>query len=128
MKVEFLNSIEEISKDQWDGIHTNRYPFLKYEFLKCLEITKCVSSDQGWQPMHAVVYKEGKLIAAMPLYVKTDSQGEFIFDWSWADAYYRNGLEYYPKLVCSIPFTPATGPRILFSNSCLLYTSPSPRD
>jgi predicted N-acyltransferase len=67
--------------------------------------------------MHAVVYKEGKLIAAMPLYVKTDSQGEFIFDWSWADAYYRNGLEYYPKLVCSIPFTPATGPRILFSNS-----------
>ena len=117
MKVEFLNSIEEISKDQWDGIHANRYPFLKYEFLKCLEITKCVSSDQGWQPMHAVVYKEGKLIAAMPLYVKTDSQGEFIFDWSWADAYYRNGLEYYPKLVCSIPFTPATGPRILFSNS-----------
>ena len=117
MKVEFLNSIEEISKDQWDGIHTNRYPFLKYEFLKCLEITKCVSSDQGWQPMHAVVYKEGKLIAAMPLYVKTDSQGEFIFDWSWADAYYRNGLEYYPKLVSSIPFTPATGPRILFSNN-----------
>ena len=90
---------------------------MKYEFLKCLEITKCVSSDQGWQPLHAIVTEKEKVIAVMPLYIKTDSQGEFIFDWSWADAYYRNGLEYYPKLVSSIPFTPATGPRILFSNN-----------
>ena len=79
--------------------------------------TKCVSSDQGWQPLHAIVTEKEKVIAVMPLYIKTDSQGEFIFDWSWADAYYRNGLEYYPKLVSSIPFTPATGPRILFSNN-----------
>ena len=117
MKVEFLNSIEDISKEDWDGTSNNAYPFLKYEFLKCLEITKCVSSDQGWQPLHAIVTEKEKVIAVMPLYIKTDSQGEFIFDWSWADAYYRNGLEYYPKLVSSIPFTPATGPRILFSNN-----------
>ena len=117
MKVEFLNSIEDISKEDWDGTFNNAYPFLKYEFLKCLEITKCVSSDQGWQPLHAIVTEKEKVIAVMPLYIKTDSQGEFIFDWSWADAYYRNGLEYYPKLVSSIPFTPATGPRILFSNN-----------
>jgi predicted N-acyltransferase len=117
VKVEFLNSIEDISKEDWDGTFNNAYPFLKYEFLKCLEITKCVSSDQGWQPLHAIVTEKEKVIAVMPLYIKTDSQGEFIFDWSWADAYYRNGLEYYPKLVSSIPFTPATGPRILFSNN-----------
>ena len=117
MKVEFLNSIEDISKEDWDGTFNNAYPFLKYEFLKCLEITKCVSSDQGWQPLHAIVTEKEKVIAVMPLYIKTDSQGEFIFDWSWADAYYRNGLEYYPKLVSSIPFTPATGPRILFSSN-----------
>ena len=117
MKVEFLNSIEDISKEDWDGTFNNAYPFLKYEFLKCLEITKCVSSDQGWQPLHAIVTEKEKVIAVMPLYIKTDSQGEFIFDWSWADAYYRNGLEYYPKLVSSIPFTPATGPRILFTNN-----------
>jgi predicted N-acyltransferase len=117
VKVEFLNSIEDISKEDWDGTFNNAYPFLKYEFLKCLEITKCVSSDQGWQPLHAIVTEKEKVIAVMPLYIKTDSQGAFIFDWSWADAYYRNGLEYYPKLVSSIPFTPATGPRILFSNN-----------
>ena len=57
--------------------------------------------------------EENRIIGAMPMYIKTDSQGEFIFDWSWADAFYRNGLDYYPKLVGSIPFTPATGPRVL---------------
>jgi len=116
VKVAFLDSIEKISKEDWDGKLNNKYPFLKYEFLKCLEITNCVSSDQGWQPLHAVVTEEDRIIAVMPLYIKTDSQGEFIFDWSWADAFYRNGLEYYPKLVCSIPFTPASGPRILISD------------
>jgi|TARA_B100000767_G_C19777309_1_gene543425 hypothetical protein len=116
VKVEFLDSIEQISKEDWDGNLNNKYPFLKYEFLKCLETTNCVSSDQGWQPLHAVVTEEDRIIAVMPLYIKTDSQGEFIFDWSWADAFYRNGLEYYPKLVCSIPFTPASGPRILISD------------
>ena len=116
MKVKFLNSIEQISKEDWDGNLNNKYPFLKYEFLKCLEITNCVSPDQGWQPLHLVVTEEDQIIAVMPLYIKTDSQGEFIFDWSWADAFYRNGLEYYPKLVSSIPFTPASGPRILISD------------
>ena len=115
MKINFLDSIEEITKDDWDAVLKNKYPFLKYDFLKALETTKCVSAEQGWSPLHIVVSENKKIIAVMPLYIKTDSQGEFIFDWSWADAYYRNGLEYYPKLVSSIPFTPASGPRILMA-------------
>ena len=117
MKINFLNSIEKIDKKDWDSILKNKYPFLKYDFLKSLEITKCVSAEQGWTPFHVVVSEDNeKIIAVMPLYIKTDSQGEFIFDWSWADAFYRNGLEYYPKLVSSIPFTPASGPRILIAD------------
>ena len=116
MKITFLDSIQEVSKDEWERVLNSDYPFLKYDFLKTLEITKCVSPEQGWTPLHLVVSSDEEILALMPLYIKTDSQGEFIFDWSWADAYYRNGLDYYPKLVSSIPFTPASGPRILISS------------
>ena len=116
MKVDFVDSIEKISKEDWESVLNNKYPFLQYDFLKTLEVTKCVSPEQGWTPFHAVVSEGEMIVAIMPLYIKTDSQGEFIFDWSWADAFYRNGLEYYPKLVSSIPFTPASGPRILFTD------------
>ena len=113
MKIDFVEALAEISKDDWNKIHLNEYPFLKYDFLKSLEDTKCVASNKGWTPLHITVEDKNQIIGAMPMYVKTDSQGEFIFDWSWADAYYRNGLDYYPKLVSSIPFTPASGPRLL---------------
>ena len=82
MKINFLDSIEEITKDDWDAVLKNKYPFLKYDFLKALETTKCVSAEQGWSPLHIVVSENKKIIAVMPLYIKTDSQGEFIFDWS----------------------------------------------
>ena len=113
MKIDFLDSIEKINKEDWDAVSSSKYPFLKYEFLKALEVTNCVSPEQGWTPLHLIASESERIVAIMPLYIKTDSQGEFIFDWSWADAYYRNGLKYYPKLVSSIPFTPASGPRIL---------------
>ena len=112
MKVDFINSINEINKEEWNKIINSDYPFLKYEFLESLEKHKCVSEDRGWSPFHVIVSDENKKIAIMPMYIKTDSQGEFIFDWSWADAFYRNGVNYYPKLVCSIPYTPASGPRL----------------
>ena len=112
MKVDFINSIKEINKEEWNTIINSDYPFLKYEFLESLEKHKCVSEDRGWSPFHVIVSDENKKIAIMPMYIKTDSQGEFIFDWSWADAFYRNGVNYYPKLVCSIPYTPASGPRL----------------
>ena len=117
MKIEFLDSIERIDKEEWDRAINNKYPFLKYEFLKALEITKCVSPEEGWTPLHLVVSEIDTILAIMPLYIKTDSQGEFVFDWSWADAFYRNGLDYYPKLVSSIPFTPASGPRLVVTDS-----------
>ena len=117
MKIEFLDSIERIDKEEWDRAINNKYPFLKYEFLKALEITKCVSPEEGWTPLHLVVSEIDMILAIMPLYIKTDSQGEFVFDWSWADAFYRNGLDYYPKLVSSIPFTPASGPRLVVTDS-----------
>ena len=116
MKIDFLEAIERIDKNDWNKLVRKKYPFLNYEFLKALEITKCVSPEEGWTPLHIVVSEKDIILAIMPLYVKTDSQGEFIFDWSWADAYYRNGLEYYPKLVSSIPFTPASGPRLVIAD------------
>ena len=116
MKIEFMDAIERIDKNDWNKLVRKKYPFLNYEFLKALEITKCVSPEEGWTPLHIVVSEKDIVLATMPLYVKTDSQGEFIFDWSWADAYYRNGLEYYPKLVSSIPFTPASGPRLVIAD------------
>ena len=116
MKIDFIDSIEKINKEDWDAVLSSKYPFLKYEFLKALEVTNCVSPEQGWTPLHLIASENERIMAIMPLYIKTDSQGEFIFDWSWADAYYRNGLNYYPKLVSSIPFTPASGPRILIAD------------
>ena len=116
MKINFIDSIEKINKEDWDAVLSSKYPFLKYEFLKALEVTNCVSPEQGWTPLHLIASENERIVAIMPLYIKTDSQGEFIFDWSWADAYYRNGLNYYPKLVSSIPFTPASGPRILIAD------------
>jgi predicted N-acyltransferase len=116
MEIQFLEKISDIGKKEWDAVVNSDYPFLKYNFLKILETSKCVSEENGWSPFHIVVKEKNAVIAVMPLYIKTDSQGEFIFDWSWADAYYRNGLNYYPKLVSAIPFTPASGPRLSISD------------
>ena len=93
----------------------NEYPFLKYEFLKLLELTGSTGISSGWVPMHLTLEHKNKLIAGMPLYLKNNSQGEFVFDHSWANAFYHHGIDYYPKLVSSIPYTPATGPRVIVS-------------
>jgi len=112
MKVEFAESIKNINEDLWNKIVNSDYPFLDYSFLLALEETGCVGEGTGWHPFHLLIKENKEIIALMPMYLKTDSHGEFIFDWSWADAYYRNGMEYYPKLVSAIPFTPASGPRL----------------
>lgn len=91
-----------------------RYPFLSEPFLDALEASGSVGTGTGWQPCHLRQESAGKLEALMPLYSKTHSYGEYVFDWSWASAYQRHGLAYYPKLVTAIPFTPVTGPRVLF--------------
>lgn len=109
---EFLTSLQQISAQQWEEITGTNYPFLRHAFLAGLEITQCTTAETGWQPCHLLLRQRDKLAAVMPLYLKSHSYGEYVFDWSWADAWRQSGLDYYPKLVSAIPFTPATGPRL----------------
>lgn len=109
----FYSAIEQIGADRWNSLCHTDYPFLRYEYLHALERSGSASTASGWQPCHLLVCEADKPIAALPLYLKNHSYGEYVFDWSWADAYHRNGLEYYPKLVTAIPFTPCYGPRLM---------------
>ena len=119
MKLSVTQQISQIDCDQWNSLLTHGNPFLSYEFLCGLELTGCVNGDTGWEPYHLVLYGDDKhmLVGAIPLYLKYHSWGEYVFDWAWADAYQRAGLEYYPKLLSAVPFTPVTGPRLLVDPS-----------
>jgi predicted N-acyltransferase len=107
------NQINEIPAGKWNALIQDNNPFLRHEFLVALENHDCVSEKFGWIPCHIAIYDDQKLVGAMPLYEKHNSYGEFVFDHAWADAYQRNGLPYFPKLVSAIPYTPATGQRLL---------------
>ncbi|MEQ9561197.1 MAG: GNAT family N-acetyltransferase [Woeseiaceae bacterium] len=114
MQGESIESLAAVSPAEWNAVAGHRWPFLQHEFLHSAEATGCVSPASGWQPRHIILRdRHGKLVAAMPLYEKTHSWGEFVFDWAWAQAYHRVGIEYYPKLVSAIPFTPAPCPKLL---------------
>ncbi len=113
LQIEFLPSINDIAPADWNSLNQNDYPFTQHQFLSALETSDCVGKDTGWHPRHIAIYRGDKLIAAMPCYRKDHSYGEYVFDWSWAQAYQQNGLDYYPKLVSAIPFTPVPGPRLL---------------
>jgi len=110
--VEFATTLATMSAGEWDRVAGMDYPFLRHRFLLGLEETGCTTADSGWQPCHVVLRRGEDAIAVMPMYLKSHSYGEYVFDWSWADAWQRSGLDYYPKLVSAIPFTPATGPRL----------------
>ncbi len=105
----------DLPADVWNVLAGDS-PFLQHAFLDALETTGCVGAPVGWEPVHLALFRDGRLAAAMPLYVKHHSWGEFVFDWAWADAYRRHGLAYYPKLVCCVPFSPVPGPRLLARN------------
>lgn len=113
MKVAVHDSISSIAREDWDALAGDDYPFLRHAFLELAEHTGSVSPDAGWTPRHLTIHDSGRLRAAMPLYEKSHSWGEFVFDWAWAHAYEQAGLDYYPKLVSAIPFTPAPSTRIL---------------
>ena len=110
----FLESVNDIPAHEWNALADTAYPFLRHEFLWGLEHTGCANAKSGWQPAHATIHDKttNKPIGLLPLYVKSHSYGEYVFDWSWAEAWRNNGMAYYPKLVTAIPFTPATGPRL----------------
>ena len=112
MNVVFADSLENVDAGQWNALAGVDNPFIQYEFLRALEQHDCLT-PWGWQPNHCLLYDNDDLIGACPAYLKTNSYGEFVFDWAWADAYKQHGIDYYPKLVCAIPFTPAQGPRLL---------------
>ncbi|MGH8557484.1 MAG: GNAT family N-acetyltransferase [Methylococcales bacterium] len=116
LRSRILGNLDEIDPESWNALTRFEYPFLRHEFLSTLERQGCLGRRTGWKPAHLIFENaQGELIAGLPMYLKSNSFGEFVFDWAWADAYHRNGLEYYPKLVVAAPFTPATGPRILIA-------------
>lgn len=121
ISIEVRDSLADIDAEQWNALSQTSNPFLRYEFLHTLESTGCLGRHIGWYPRYFLLWEkqaeQQTLVGAMPTYLKTNSRGEFVFDWAWADAYERNNMPYYPKLVCAIPFTPATGERIMVHTS-----------
>ncbi len=127
LKVQTIRSLSSIDAAQWNDIANppgERFdPFLSWEFLESLESSGAASPETGWQPCHIILRDESEnLLAAMPLYVKSHSRGEFVFDYAWADAFERAGGHYYPKLLSAVPFTPVTGRRLLVGNHALSDT------
>jgi uncharacterized protein len=115
-RTHIVSSLSEIGQPAWDALvaaQADSNPFLSFAFLDALHESGSASADTGWQPQFVVLFDGDELAAAMPLYVKMHSYGEYVFDWAWADAYQRSGVEYYPKLLSAIPFTPVTGPRLM---------------
>ncbi len=110
--VSLATSMHDIPAQSWDAL-TDGSPILSHAFLSALESTACVGPGTGWQPCPVVAYRDQQLVGAVPMYLKSHSYGEYVFDWSWADAYQRNGMAYYPKLLVAVPFTPITGARLL---------------
>ena len=116
VQLERLTTLAAIDAASWNALAGDS-PFLKYEFLRALEQSGCVGHGTTWQPCYIVARDGQGLAGALPLFIKHDSHGEFVFDWGWADAYERTGRSYYPKLVSAVPFTPATGRRLLLRDA-----------
>lgn len=107
-----IDSLESVDQAQWQAIAGDN-PTLAYAFLHALHDTRCAATQTGWTPRYLVMHRDGALAAAMPLYLKDHSRGEYVFDHAWADAFHRHGIPYYPKLLSAVPFTPVTGGRLL---------------
>jgi predicted N-acyltransferase len=112
-EIELLEGVSALPAHAWNALVADESPFLEWEWLASLEEAGCVGPGTGWQARPLVVRDGSRLLAACPLYVKTHSEGEFVFDWAWADAAERAGIRYYPKLLVGVPFTPVTGARFL---------------
>ena len=119
-QLRILDTLAAVPPADWDRLAGDN-PFLQHAFLHALHETGCAADEAGWSPCYVSLWQHGRLQAAMPLYSKTHSYGEYVFDWGWADAYRKHGLRYYPKLLCAVPFTPAAGPRLLADSAKLRH-------
>lgn len=115
IKINFVNSIEQISDSDWQNLNNSVCPFLSYDFFNALEKSESANIEQGWQAHHLVAKNDNDVLAIMPMYLKSHSWGEYVFDWDWADAFKRYDINYYPKLVATIPFTPVSSDKLLSS-------------
>jgi predicted N-acyltransferase len=113
MEIRLVQSMSEIKPQDWATLAPADFPFAHYDFLKTLEESGCLGEATGWYPFYLTLWREGEIQGATYLYAKTNSYGEYIFDWQWAETYHRHGQDYYPKLTSAVPFTPATGPKLL---------------
>jgi uncharacterized protein len=114
--VSVAGSLSGVERDEWNAL-AGAQPFLRHEFLSALIETGCAAGRSGWAPQFLLLRRAGALVGAMPLFAKTHSYGEYVFDWAWADAHERHGIDYYPKLVGAVPFTPVRGARLLASSA-----------
>jgi uncharacterized protein len=121
-RMQICQSIGEIAQAEWNSLVLKcnggvLHPALRHEYLLALESSGSATAETGWGPLHLAIHSDaGELLAAMPLYLKSHSYGEYVFDWAWAQAYERSGQRYYPKLLCAIPFTPVLAPKVLHAN------------
>ena len=129
-RTQVLDDLAGIGADDWNALaaagagRARAQPFLRHEFLRALELAGCVGEATGWAARHLLLRDaSGALAAAVPAYLKLHSYGEYVFDWAWADAYRRNGLRYYPKLLSAIPFTPVPGTRLAARDATSLHAA-----
>jgi predicted N-acyltransferase len=113
LSIRIVHKIGDLKRDSWDQLVGASSPFLKWDWLDCLERSGCASEKTGWAPHHLVVERQEQLVAACPMYLKSHSMGEFVFDHQWAEFAHQIGVRYYPKILVGIPFTPVTGPRFV---------------
>jgi len=119
LRVSVTHSLSEVPVADWDALGDTSYPFTRHCFLYGLELHDCLEPF-GWHPVYFLVHRAQQLVAAIPCYIKTNSYGELVFDHAWVNAYQRHGIDYYPKLVSAIPYTPSTGDRFLLNHDLVL--------
>lgn len=116
VRARIVSALSQVPAVQWDALHDGSNPFVAHAFLSGLEKHGCVREEWGWTPRHLTLWEDDRLVAAAPGYSKANSHGEFVFDHAWAHAYARHGLDYYPKQLFAVPYSPVTGPRLLARN------------
>jgi uncharacterized protein len=114
--VRIVESLAQVDRDAWNAL-VGPQPFMRHEFLCALIDAGCATARSGWAPQLVLLSRAGQLVGAMPLFAKNHSYGEYVFDWAWAEAHERHGVDYYPKVVCAVPFTPVRGPRLLAASA-----------